>query len=111
MRCVEAERNWDVEKNFFNFPVGDPMLRPVLSNVAIIPIASLPLGRVEPGHEYSYIAGVYGWSRRRDAAICHPERESRDLGGLWGAEHAFLMPSFKTRSLDYARDDGGFGVL
>jgi hypothetical protein len=56
---IEAERNWNVEKDLFDLPVCDSMLRPVLPDVPIVPVAALPLGWIELGHKFTYIAGVY----------------------------------------------------
>jgi len=46
------------------------MLRPVLSDVSIVPIKSLPVGRIELGHTLVYIAGVYGPSSFRRTQPC-----------------------------------------
>lgn len=71
MRCVGPECDGDVQKDLFDFPVGDSMFWPVLADVPFVPIASFPLGRVELSHRLVYIAGVYISST--NAAIQPPD--------------------------------------
>ena len=45
MSGVETKRDRLIEKNFFDLPIRDSMLRPVLTDVPIVPVASLPRER------------------------------------------------------------------
>lgn len=38
MRRIIAESQWRIEEDLFDFPVGDPMLRPVLADVPVVPL-------------------------------------------------------------------------
>jgi hypothetical protein len=48
---VGTERDRTIEKDFFDLPVRDAMLCPVLPYVPVVPVASFPLGRVKFHHE------------------------------------------------------------
>src|SRR5437764_10566205 len=50
MAYIRAESDWHVEKDFLNLPVRHAMLRPVLSDVSVVPIAPVPLGWIKLRH-------------------------------------------------------------
>jgi len=58
MRRIAPERDRLIEKDFFDFPIRDSMLRPVLTDVSIVPVATFPRGRVEIDHRQC-ISEVY----------------------------------------------------
>jgi len=62
VRSIGAKCEGLVEKDLFNFPVRDSVLRPVLADVSIVPIASFPLGRVKLDHIVMYIEDIYSKS-------------------------------------------------
>src|SRR5258708_6822341 len=50
MSRIGAKSDRLVEKNFFDLPVCNSVLRPVLADVSIVPVASFPRRRVEIDH-------------------------------------------------------------
>ena len=59
MRQIGPERNWHIEEHLFDFPVCDSMLRPILPDVPIVPVAPFPFRWVQLCHVRLCIAEVY----------------------------------------------------
>ena len=69
MGDVRTKSDWLIEKDLFDFPIRYSVLRPVLADVSIVPVASFPRGRVQFDHAQCisrrYTSGQAFFPRRR----------------------------------------------